>query len=311
MSERACSSRRSSTSAAAVLAVPLAQRLGPRVGARLPAGRRRHRPVRPLGCSAPAAQDVMHFAEFGVVMMLFVIGLELQPALLWRLRGPILGLGGLQVTLTTLVVGGRRHGRWACRGSPRARHRHDALALVHGHRAADAEREGPAEDGRRAERVRGAAVPGHRRHPDARHLPAAGERRRRGRSRRVGARARRWSSNLPAWGQTLAVLAAVGLVVGGGRFVLGPVFRQIARTRLREIFTAAALLLVDRHRAADDARSACRPRSAPSSPASCSPTASTATSSRATSIRSRACCSGCSSSPSAPRSTSASSSRSR
>jgi len=46
----------------------------------------------------------MHFAEFGVVMMLFLVGLELQPALLWRLRVPILGLGGLQVAVTTLVV---------------------------------------------------------------------------------------------------------------------------------------------------------------------------------------------------------------
>ena len=36
----------------------------------------------------------MHFAEFGVVMMLFVVGLELRPSMLWRLRGPILGLDG-------------------------------------------------------------------------------------------------------------------------------------------------------------------------------------------------------------------------
>ena len=48
-------------------------------------------------------QSVMHFAEFGVVMMLFLIGLELQPSLLWRLRGPILGLGG-QVLLTALAI---------------------------------------------------------------------------------------------------------------------------------------------------------------------------------------------------------------
>src|SRR3982751_1127837 len=49
--------------------------------------------------------DVMHFAEFGVVMMLFVIGLELRPALLWQMRRPILGLGGLQVLGTALVIG--------------------------------------------------------------------------------------------------------------------------------------------------------------------------------------------------------------
>jgi len=47
--------------------------------------------------------DVMHFAEFGVVMMLFLVGLELQPSLLWRLRVPILGLGGCR------WLTGRRH----------------------------------------------------------------------------------------------------------------------------------------------------------------------------------------------------------
>jgi Kef-type K+ transport system membrane component KefB len=41
--------------------------------------------------------DVMHFAEFGVVMMLFLIGLELRPGLLWRMRGPILGMGGCRL----------------------------------------------------------------------------------------------------------------------------------------------------------------------------------------------------------------------
>jgi Kef-type K+ transport system membrane component KefB len=50
------------------------------------------------------AGEVMHAAEFGVVMMLFVVGLELEPALLWRLRAPILGLGGLQVVGTTAAV---------------------------------------------------------------------------------------------------------------------------------------------------------------------------------------------------------------
>src|SRR5436190_21899874 len=48
--------------------------------------------------------DVLNFAEFGVVLMLFLIGLELRPALLWRIRGPILGMGGLQVTVSALVL---------------------------------------------------------------------------------------------------------------------------------------------------------------------------------------------------------------
>ena len=42
----------------------------------------------------------MHFAEFGVIVMLFFVGLELQPSKLWDLRRPILGLGGLQVVGT-------------------------------------------------------------------------------------------------------------------------------------------------------------------------------------------------------------------
>lgn len=45
--------------------------------------------------------DIMHFAEFGVIMMLFLIGLELEPATLWKLRKTIIGLGGLQVLITS------------------------------------------------------------------------------------------------------------------------------------------------------------------------------------------------------------------
>jgi glutathione-regulated potassium-efflux system ancillary protein KefC len=47
------------------------------------------------------ANQIMHFAEFGVVMMLFLIGLELEPFKLWKLRKLIIGLGGLQVIFTT------------------------------------------------------------------------------------------------------------------------------------------------------------------------------------------------------------------
>ena len=50
------------------------------------------------------AEDILHFSEFGVVMMLFLVGLELEPAKLWRLRIPILGMGGAQVVATTLVL---------------------------------------------------------------------------------------------------------------------------------------------------------------------------------------------------------------
>ncbi|MBX2855025.1 MAG: cation:proton antiporter [Rhodobacteraceae bacterium] len=48
--------------------------------------------------------SIQHFAEFGVVMMLFLVGLELEPRLLWEMRARLLGLGGLQVGCTTLLV---------------------------------------------------------------------------------------------------------------------------------------------------------------------------------------------------------------
>jgi monovalent cation:proton antiporter-2 (CPA2) family protein len=49
--------------------------------------------------------ETMHFAELGVVFLLFLIGLELQPSRLWSMRNAVFGLGGAQVGLTTVVVG--------------------------------------------------------------------------------------------------------------------------------------------------------------------------------------------------------------
>ncbi|MFT7254559.1 MAG: CPA2 family monovalent cation:H+ antiporter-2 [Glaciecola sp.] len=57
-----------------------------------------------LGLVGTETQDLQHFAEFGVVLMLFVIGLELDPRTLWDMRQKLIGLGGFQVTLTTLAV---------------------------------------------------------------------------------------------------------------------------------------------------------------------------------------------------------------
>ena len=87
---------------AAVIAVPLAKRLGlGSVLGYLAAGV----VVGPdlLGLFDDV-DEVLHFAEFGVVLLLFVIGLELQPERLWTLRRAVFGLGGGQVLLTTLVI---------------------------------------------------------------------------------------------------------------------------------------------------------------------------------------------------------------
>jgi len=56
-----------------------------------------------LGLVGNAAQ-ILHFAEFGVVLLLFLIGLELNPSRLWEMRSPIFGTGSAQVVLTTLLL---------------------------------------------------------------------------------------------------------------------------------------------------------------------------------------------------------------
>ena len=57
-----------------------------------------------LGLTGSETHDLQHFAEFGVVVMLFLIGLELQPRTLWEMRHKLFGLGGLQVTLSALAL---------------------------------------------------------------------------------------------------------------------------------------------------------------------------------------------------------------
>ena len=88
--------------AAAVIAVPLASRLGlGSVLGYLLAGI----VIGPiLGIVGSETKDLQHFAEFGVVMMLFLIGLELEPRALWDMRHRLLGLGGLQVAVTISVI---------------------------------------------------------------------------------------------------------------------------------------------------------------------------------------------------------------
>ncbi|WP_282177846.1 glutathione-regulated potassium-efflux system protein KefB [Vibrio nereis] len=87
---------------AAVVAVPLAQRLGlGSVLGYLLAGVA----IGPWGLGLISdVTSILHFAEFGVVLLLFLIGLELNPKKLLQMKGPILGLGGAQVVITTLVL---------------------------------------------------------------------------------------------------------------------------------------------------------------------------------------------------------------
>lgn len=89
---------------AAVVMVPIAKRLGlGSVLGYLVAGVLIG-PV--LGVVGQETETIQHFAEFGVVMMLFLVGLELEPRVLWDMRTRLLGLGGLQVLVTLIAVMG-------------------------------------------------------------------------------------------------------------------------------------------------------------------------------------------------------------
>src|SRR5688572_19409442 len=84
---------------AMVVAVPLSRRLG--LGAILGyliAGIA----IGPWGLKLVGeVESVLHFAELGVVLLLFVIGLELEPSRLWVLRKAVFGMGAAQVAVTT------------------------------------------------------------------------------------------------------------------------------------------------------------------------------------------------------------------
>lgn len=226
--------------AAAVVAVPIAKRLG--LGSVLgylvagvivgPFG---------LGLVGEEGQDVMHFAEFGVVMMLFLVGLELEPAMLWRLRAPIAGLGGLQVAVTGAVVGTVA----LVAGQPWQAAVAIGLTLAMSSTAIVLQ---TLEEKGLMKTAAGqssfavllfqdiAVIPMLALFPLLATAPpvAAGD----------ASHGHTWVEGLPAWAQSLAVLGAVAAIVIAGRYIVRPAFRAIAATRLRELFTAAALLLV-------------------------------------------------------------------
>lgn len=232
--------------AAAVLSVPIAQRLGlGSVLGYLIAGVL----IGPfvLGFLGKEGSDVMHFAEFGVVMMLFLIGLELEPSLLWRLRVPILGLGGLQVAVTSLVITviSLIFGlSWQMALAVGLIFAQSSTAIV----IQTLNEKGlmKTEAGQSAFSVllfQDIAVI-----PILALLPLLAIKD--DSSLSLGANkvlfvaAGQHDAPLPGWQQALLVMGTVGGIIVAGRFLMRPIFRVIAGTRLQEIFTATALLLV-------------------------------------------------------------------
>lgn len=215
--------------AAAVIAVPIAKRLGlGSVLGYLIAGI----VVGPWGLKLITDVDaILHFSEFGIVLLLFVIGLELNPRRLWQMRWPILGLGGGQVagcTLALTALGLALGWPWqmALAAGLGLSLSSTAIALQPLTERSLLGTPG----GRSAFSIllfQDIAVI-----PMLALLPL------------LGGVAALEGSGEAGWIGALKAVAAVAIVIFGGRFLTRPVFRLIAATGLREIFTAVALLLV-------------------------------------------------------------------
>ena len=224
--------------AAAIVFVPLAKKLG--LGAVLGyllAGIIIGPSV--LGFIGTEGEDIMHFAEFGVVMMLFLIGMELEPALLWRLRASILGLGGLQVVLSAAAIAGIA----LLLGQPV--NNSLALGMILSLSSTAIVLQTLNEKGWMSTAA-GQSAFSVLLFQDIAVIPMlaifpllAGSVATESTSHSPSLR-----DNLPGWGQTLVVLGAVAIIIIAGRYLVRPIMRVIARTRVRELFTATALLMV-------------------------------------------------------------------
>ena len=194
-----------------------------------------------LGFVGTEGEDIMHFAEFGVVMMLFLIGLELDPENLWKSRGAIIGLGGLQVAVTSVIAGVLVYFvgiDW--KGAL-------VLGMIISLSSTAIVMQTLSEKGLMKTRA-GQHAFSVLLFQDIAVIPmlalfpllsvSTGD------TNPNHSAAPTLVSDLPAWAHTLVLLGSVVAIIFAGRYLVRPLFNMIAKTRLREIFTATALLLI-------------------------------------------------------------------
>ncbi len=213
---------------AAVIAVPLFRRLG--LGAILGyliAGVA----IGPDGLKlVPDPEDVLAASEFGVVMMLFIIGLELSPSRLWVLRRRVFGTGGLQVLLSAAAIGGAILFFTSGWKAPVIIGLGLALSSTAvGLQLLAERRELGSDHGRVAFSILLfqdlIAI------PLLAAIPLLGQ-------------AKALSQQAPPAAAVLNAVVVIVAVVVGGRFVLRHLFRAVARAQMVEVFTATALMVV-------------------------------------------------------------------
>ena len=221
---------------AAVIAAPLATRLGlGSVMGYLLAGIVIGPAV--LGLVGREGADVMHFAEFGVIVMLFLVGLELQPSKLWELRKPILGLGGLQVTLTAGVIA---LASWLLGTTWQTA---IAVGLVLAMSSTAIVLQSLGERGL-LKTAAGQSSFSVLLFQDIAVIPILALLPLIAVSHGAEDHNSSLIADLPAWAQGLLVLAAVAVIILAGRYLMRPLFRLVAGSGIREIFVAFALLIV-------------------------------------------------------------------
>ena len=191
-------------------------------------------------------QGLQHFAEFGVVMMLFLVGLELQPKALWDMRAKLVGLGGLQVAVTVGVVTlaavllGQSWAIGLSIGFIAALSSTAIVLQTLGEKGLLKSPGGQASFSVLLFQdisvipmlaiIPLLALPGLAAHTD--HAAAAEH------------ASFSLVNGLPGWQVAIVTLLAIAFVVVAGHYLSRPMFRLIAASKLREVFTAAALLLV-------------------------------------------------------------------
>ena len=187
-----------------------------------------------------APGEVQRFAEFGVVILLFLIGLEVRPALLWKMRTTIFGLGAAQLVGTAVLVAGASMAfglDWRLGVAIGVILAMSSTAIVLQSLEEKGLRQGPV----------GEASFGVLLFQDLAVIPLfallpllapAGI------TPSVQDDPANLLAGFPGWIKALAQMAAIAVIVVGGRYLTRPMFRFIAAARLREIFTASALLAV-------------------------------------------------------------------
>lgn len=192
-----------------------------------------------MGFVGEEGEDIMHFAEFGVVMMLFLVGLELEPSKLWKLRKSIIGTGLSQVLATIVVVGAialALGSSWQAALAIGMSFAMSSTAIVLQSLKEKNQLNGAAGQNSFAVLLfQDIAVI-----PILAILPLLAL---------VPSHANEGGHDtlmdwMPGWFQAVAIPLAVVSVIGIGRFLVPGLLSMVAKTRIRELFTASALLIV-------------------------------------------------------------------